>query len=472
MFQRLMDLSRALTAKRLKRGSIDFDVAETKVELDAEGKPSRMVRRERLDAHRLIEECMLAANEAVARYFRTRGVLTLNRYHGAPDEEKLEAFVELAGAYGLQVKRGALTSLELNGLLRQLDGHPEKRALNQLLLRSMMQAIYTSKNEGHYGLGAQDYLHFTSPIRRYPDLIVHRLLKQMWANEPMDEEQLEEMAIQSSDRERAAMKVEREVVSFYACLMVKDRVGEEFDATVSGLTEQGFFAELDGLYIDGMVKVPGWMFEKRLYRGILQGAQVVKVGQKPFACSVASVNLGARKIDLELLSLEEDGEQVEAARAELPPGVRRGRDSQQDHQPPRRGKQTGGGATNFWKQREEEGGRSGGGEKRSFGGKRFGAGGGKSAGGGGGKRYGGGESSGGGGGKRFGGGEAPAAVAEATAAARAPAAVVANATAVVRARAAVAANATAVVLTFGGGGIGAPCGEGELRRFLKPPRRR
>jgi ribonuclease R len=278
------------------------------------------VRRERLDSHRIVEECMLAANEAVARFFRTRGIATVNRYHAPPDEEKLEAFAALAGAHGLKIKPGPMSSKELNALLRQLEGHPEQRALNQLLLRSMMQAVYSSQNEGHYGLGAEDYLHFTSPIRRYPDLLVHRLLKQVWANERVDDANaLEAKAVQSSERERAAMKVEREVVSFYAALMVKDRVGDELDATVSGLSDGGFFVEIDNEYIEGMVKLPGWKFDKQLYRGVLSAGRIVKVGQK-VRVRLMSVNLQARKIDFELLTLGPGGD----VKAKAPRKVEKG----------------------------------------------------------------------------------------------------------------------------------------------------
>ena len=164
-----------------QRGSIDFDLPETRVELGDDGLPLRMVRRERWESHRLVEECMLAANEAVARFFRERDLPTVNRYHGEPDEERLATFVNLLEAYGVEVPTDGMTSSELNDVLMRLAGHPEQRALHQLALRSMMQAVYSSKDSGHYGLGAEDYLHFTSPIRRYPDLLVHRLLKEHWA---------------------------------------------------------------------------------------------------------------------------------------------------------------------------------------------------------------------------------------------------------------------------------------------------
>ncbi|MBK7858742.1 MAG: VacB/RNase II family 3'-5' exoribonuclease [Archangiaceae bacterium] len=317
LFEKLLELSKVLTKMRLMRGAIDFDISETKVELKEDGTPSHMARRERLESHRIVEECMLAANEAVARFFREHEVATVNRYHAPPDEEKLAAFAALAGAHGLNVKAGALSSRELNQVLRQLEGHPEQRALNQLLLRSMMQAVYSSQHEGHYGLGAEDYLHFTSPIRRYPDLIVHRLLRQVWGKRAVDDEKLEKQAVQSSERERAAMKVEREVVAFYACLMVRDRVGEEMNATVSGLSEHGFYAELEGLFIEGMIRPSGWKFDQQLYRGTLGGGKVVKVGL-PLKVRLASVNLQARKIDLDILELEGAAVKVRPAEARRP----------------------------------------------------------------------------------------------------------------------------------------------------------
>ncbi len=233
----------ALHQMRIERGAIDFDLPEHKVLMDEDGRPARMVQRERKVSHRLIEECMLAANEAVAQFFQEQALPSIYRFHGEPDEEKLDRLLAARRDARLLPRRSGRDLVE--GAERRssskLEGHPEKRALNQLLLRSMMQAVYSAENVGHYGLAAEHYLHFTSPIRRYPDLIVHRLLKEHWARkEPRgrrtsverETERLERMAEQSSERERAAMQVEREVVSFYAALLMEDRVGEEFGATV------------------------------------------------------------------------------------------------------------------------------------------------------------------------------------------------------------------------------------------------
>ena len=174
------DLSSKLTQKRRGRGSIDFDLPEPNILLSDDGTVSEIVRRPRNDAHRLVEELMLAANEAVARFFDARGLPTVYRIHDVPDEEKLEAFAQLARTHGFELSPSP-SAADLNSLLQKLAGKPQQKALNALLLRAMMQAQYSPDNIGHFGLAAPTYLHFTSPIRRYPDLMVHRLLKEHWA---------------------------------------------------------------------------------------------------------------------------------------------------------------------------------------------------------------------------------------------------------------------------------------------------
>ncbi|WP_164019728.1 ribonuclease R [Pyxidicoccus trucidator] len=341
-FEQLMALARTLTKMRKERGAIDFDLPEHKVVLGKDGLPERMDKRERRDSHRLIEECMLAANEAVAKFFQDEGLPTVYRFHGEPDPEKLATFAALAAAYGFKLRfEDGVPSKELDAFISQLAGHPEQRALNQLLLRSMMQAVYTASRVGHYGLAAEHYLHFTSPIRRYPDLLVHRLLKAHWArkgrkpSESMlerEEAQLEDMAVQCSERERAAMQVEREVVSFYACLLMKDRVGEEFAATVAAITDFGFFIELDEEHVEGLVKAetlgPGAKLDKLTHALVYAGGRRVRVGQK-LRVRLSSVNVTARKMDFEALQF--DGEAM-LARAE--PGAPRRR-REWEAEPPR-----------------------------------------------------------------------------------------------------------------------------------------
>jgi len=311
-------LALALMRMRLERGAIDFDLPETKVILDSQGRPVRFERRERTQSHRLIEECMLAANEAVANFFQQNRLPTIYRYHAKPDEEKLAIFAELAKAHGFHLAdMRKISSRDLNLLLEKLEGHSESRALNQLLLRSMMQAVYSAKAVGHYGLGAKSYLHFTSPIRRYPDLIVHRQLRKYWEeperlrnkqNREQETEKLEAIALQNSERERAAVEVEREVNSLYAAVLMKDRVGEEFSATVSSVTDFGVFVELEGLWVEGLVKGtslgPDFKFDKRLYQAVVPSSGLkLRIGQQ-IRVQLVSVNVARRQLDFEMVRLE------------------------------------------------------------------------------------------------------------------------------------------------------------------------
>jgi ribonuclease R len=255
------DLSRKLTERRRERGSIDFDLPEAKIVLAEDGSVAEIVRRPRNDAHRLIEELMLAANEAVARFFDARGLPTVYRIHDQPDQEKLDAFAQLARLHGFDLPENPSPG-DLNELLEKLQGTPQQKALNALLLRAMMQAQYSPDNIGHFGLAAPTYLHFTSPIRRYPDLMVHRLLKEHWARggRPMRQSERDEqegylagVAAQCSERERAAMKAERDVAAYFAALFMLERVGEEYDAVVGGVADFGLFCELKDVFVEGLI---------------------------------------------------------------------------------------------------------------------------------------------------------------------------------------------------------------------------
>src|SRR6267143_1805416 len=255
------ELSKKLTAQRRERGSIDFDLPEAKIVLADDGTVKEIVRRPRNDAHRLVEEFMLAANEAVARFFDARGLPTVYRIHDQPDEEKLDAFAQLARLHGFEIP-AELSPAALNLLLEKLQGKPQQKALNSLLLRAMMQAQYSPDNIGHFGLAAPTYLHFTSPIRRYPDLMVHRLLKEHWARggRPLRDQEREEqesylagIAAQCSERERAAMKAERDVDAFYSALYMQDKNDEKFKAVISGVAEFGLFCELEEVFVEGLI---------------------------------------------------------------------------------------------------------------------------------------------------------------------------------------------------------------------------
>ncbi|AKU91729.1 ribonuclease R [Vulgatibacter incomptus] len=316
------ELAAKLRQQRTKRGALDFDLPESRAILDEHMLPTAIVRRERNDAHRMIEEFMLAANEAVARYFSERELPSVYRVHGEPDPEKLENFARLATAVGFSFDlEEGMPPTRLGELLRAIEGTPQQRALNTMLLRSMMQAVYQPENIGHYGLAAEHYLHFTSPIRRYPDLLVHRLLKEHWArggSAPRGhelaalEERLDGLAAQSSERERAATEAEREIDQYFKCLFVRDRVGEAFDATVISVTDFGFFAELDELPVEGLVRAEelgtSWELDEERYRLVFPATgRAFGMGDR-VRVEIASVDLAKRQISLALLVGEEEGE--------------------------------------------------------------------------------------------------------------------------------------------------------------------
>jgi ribonuclease R len=345
LFERLQTLGRRLRRLREERGAVDFDLPEVRPELDAHGHPVRMVRRERKESHRIVEDCMLAANEAVAAWFQSQALPSVYRFHGEPDPDKLAAFTELAKAQGFTVPgKGEPTSRDLNLFMRKLVGHPGQRALNQLLLRSMMQAVYSPDQVGHYGLGAEEYLHFTSPIRRYPDLLVHRLLRAHWqrggrgrsTRELSHEvEQLRTKAEHSSERERAAMKAEREVNSLYAALLMEERVGEVFAATVSSITDFGLFVELDVEHVEGLVRAEDLGTGHRLVVGALiwPNGRRVTVGQR-LTARLAGVSVPRRQLTFEVVAFE--GEKPLAPKPpgyKAPPPAKRGRGPERSGRP-------------------------------------------------------------------------------------------------------------------------------------------
>jgi ribonuclease R len=319
------ELQQALSAMRRRRGAIDFDLPEARVVLADDGQVLAIEKRPRNRAHRLVEEFMLAANEAVARWFGARELPTIYRVHGLPDEEKLAAFLDLARAHGFEAPETPAPR-ELNALLERIGGHPQQRALNQLLLRAMMQAAYSPENIGHFGLAAEHYLHFTSPIRRYPDLVVHRLLRQAerWGGarqgRPGD---LGEVAALASERERAAMQCEREVQAYYAALFMQDKVGERLQGVVASVAEFGLFVELKRWFVEGLVKAddlgPGFELDPALHALVeRRSGRAFRVGDE-VEVEVLAASPARRQIDLGLV---EGGEVQRAARA--PAGERRG----------------------------------------------------------------------------------------------------------------------------------------------------
>ncbi len=233
----------------------------------------RAIRKSRRDpgerlAYSMIEEFMLAANEAVASSFQERGEDALWRIHDAPDRNRLEEFATLAEHYGIAIDvDDARTPKGLKKVLDRLQGHPAEKALSFQLLRSLKQATYDVVNIGHFGLASADYLHFTSPIRRYPDLVVHRLLKTRLAGlgrpaggfkpgaTTTDRGALQKMAADSSFAERQAMEVEREVIGLYRAFFLRDRIGDVFEGVISGVTGFGLFVTVDDPFVEGLVRI-------------------------------------------------------------------------------------------------------------------------------------------------------------------------------------------------------------------------
>ncbi len=259
-------LSKTLTKKRMKEGSIDFDSAEAKFLYDEEGKPVEIIKKVRLDSHRLVEEFMLAANRTVGRHIglpRQEGNPKpfLYRIHDAPPPDRLKELSLFVSKFGYKLHAdGGVSSKGLQRLLEQVRGSEVENVINEVTLRSMAKAVYSEKNIGHYGLAFDYYSHFTSPIRRYPDLFIHRVLKEYARGASLDhvreiQRRLPAVAQQTSARERVAMEAERAGVKVMQVEYMKRHLGDEFHGVISGVTHYGFFVEVNDLLVEGMVHV-------------------------------------------------------------------------------------------------------------------------------------------------------------------------------------------------------------------------
>jgi ribonuclease R len=261
----LADLARLLRARRMRQGALDFDLPEAKVTLDPVTRAPLSVKKRTHDpgvskAYQLVEELMLLANEQVAMFLVEKDVPAIFRVHGAPDPEKLSRFATLCNELGVKFEiEDAADPKKLSVFLKKIQNHPQKQVLNMLLLRAMRQAVYDVANKGHFGLASTAYLHFTSPIRRYPDLVVHRAVRQVLRNERIDRsgEALDRMrnaATVASQTERKSMDVEREVVDLCRALYMRDHVGEILEGIVTGMVGSGVFVQIDDPFIDVLVK--------------------------------------------------------------------------------------------------------------------------------------------------------------------------------------------------------------------------
>lgn len=314
--------SQRIRKAREERGAIDFDSVESHIALDDNGEPISIRPEQRLDSHKVIEDLMIAANEAVARHIEAHEAPCLYRIHEAPDADKFENFVKLAQLLGVLTPQEVPARADLknpkvlSGILRKVRTHKAKEALETLFLRSMMQARYSAENLGHFGLASQSYLHFTSPIRRYPDLVAHRVLqsflddgkkskKKKKKDYEIDEDAASQMGLYLSDRERKIVETERNIMALFACWYMKDKVGEEDDGIVVSATDFGAFVRLTSFHVDGLLHI-GSLGEDE-YTFIPDQMRIVGMRSKAsfgigdkVRVMVASVNTERRHIDLHL----------------------------------------------------------------------------------------------------------------------------------------------------------------------------
>ncbi|MGE5313135.1 MAG: ribonuclease R [Acidobacteriota bacterium] len=313
---RLWSLASMLRAKRLKCGAVDFDSPEAKFRYDEKGKPVEIITKERLKSHQLVEECMLLANRTVAEHIgKVRKEEAerpfVYRVHDLPDREKLKElslFVKKFG-YTLNVS-GSVSSKELQRLLEQARGTKEENVINEVAIRSMAKAVYSEKNIGHFGLAFDHYTHFTSPIRRYPDLMVHRLLDEYARGMSVSRmhEHASKLGFQckwASDRERVAMEAERMSVKVMQVEYMRDRIGEEYEAVISGVASYGLFVEINTVLVEGLLHVRNlgddyYRFDERAYTlvGERHGRQF-RLGDE-IRVTVAAVDVERRMIDFAL----------------------------------------------------------------------------------------------------------------------------------------------------------------------------
>ncbi|MDX1458539.1 MAG: ribonuclease R [Marinobacter sp.] len=323
----LYDLYKVLRQARTERGAIDFETTETRVIFDPSRKIDEIVPVHRNDAHKIVEECMLCANVAAARFLKYHKLPALYRVHDGPSEERLSGLRLFLGELGLQLGGGDKpTSADYQALLSTIVDRPDAQVIQTVMLRSLSQAVYSPEESGHFGLGFASYTHFTSPIRRYPDLIVHRAIKSVihsaetqkmavqpdqrdadLAAYPYDLERMTQLGEQASMTERRADDATRDVMAWLKCEYLSDRVGEEYDGVIAAVVPFGFFVELNDIYIEGLVHIStlsGDYYHHDAAKHRLVGERTAvsfRLGDE-VRVQVVRVDLDERKIDLELLS--------------------------------------------------------------------------------------------------------------------------------------------------------------------------
>ena len=308
-------LAKLLREKRFGRGSLDFDFPEPEVVTGLDGKPLDIRRRGRLESHRLVEDFMLAANEAVARHMKTHPFLY--RVHETPDPAKLEKLHKSLEVLGLKIPRhfDAAHPAALQAVIKVSEGTPAQAMVHLMVLRSLKQAVYSPVNKGHFGLASACYTHFTSPIRRYPDLIVHRIIKERLHSHLREahwKKDLPALATHTSRRERVAVEAEREYLDIQKVRLMESRVGEVFTGVISSVTNFGIFVQLNEFFVEGLVHVTTlgndfFIFDeaRMTLRGRRSG-QTFSMGQK-VNVRLAAANVFKHQLDFQLLPAEPSG---------------------------------------------------------------------------------------------------------------------------------------------------------------------
>ncbi|HSI05621.1 MAG TPA: VacB/RNase II family 3'-5' exoribonuclease [Myxococcota bacterium] len=333
LIHKLVIPARWLRAQRTRRGAIDFEIPESRIQMGPDGAAADIVQRPRLEAHRLIEDLMVAANEAVAEYLIGKSWPALFRVHDSPDPMKLELLVRWAGKLGIDFDPDAARDPKvLQKFILRMRSHPAASVVQSLVLRMMQQARYGPENLGHYGLASKAYAHFTSPIRRYPDLVVHRALKALWAGQGKLQN-LEGLGTHCSQQERKAMEAERGVTQLMACQIATKHVGEDMTAQVMGVHPAGAFVRPVELFVDGLIPMEALSHHFRGYFEYVEDDQMLfsrrtktKIGLGDrLEVQLTGVNMKRRQIDF---AMTEQGKEPFRSKKQM--GWRRDRDQERE----------------------------------------------------------------------------------------------------------------------------------------------